>query len=56
MEREKENEDILVIDENTIYEIDMNCMKCKTENCHKEEKKREKYEKKAFDEWTNRFM
>lgn len=46
-------QDLLVIEDNTIYEIDMHCMKCRTGDCHKEEKKRSKYEKKAYDQWMN---
>ena len=31
-------EDILIIEENTIYEIDINCMECKKERQEKEKK------------------
>ena len=51
MRYRKEEEDILVIEDNTIYEIDMHCMKCKTEHCHESEKRRGKYDKKAYSQW-----
>lgn len=51
----EEEEDILVIEDNTIYEIDMQCMKCKTGHCHESEKRMEKYEKKAYNEWINQY-
>lgn len=53
MGNRKEEEDILVIEDNTIYEIDMQCMKCKTGHCHESEKRMGKYEKKAYNEWIN---
>lgn len=38
----EEGEDVLVIDENTIYEIDMHCVKCKQKTEETKEKQMEK--------------
>lgn len=34
-------EDILIIEENTIYEIDINCMECKKEKERQEKEKKD---------------
>lgn len=54
MEQIKGEQDVLVIDDNTIYEIDMNCMRCKKGDCIEQNKKLKKYEKKQYDEWINK--
>lgn len=38
----KEPEDVLVIDDNTIYEIDMHCVRCKTLNSEGKNHKKQK--------------
>ncbi|MBQ1394137.1 MAG: hypothetical protein IIY81_11550 [Lachnospiraceae bacterium] len=54
MEKSMEDQDVLVIEDNTIYEIDMQCMHCKKGGCKEQNKKMKKYEKKKYDEWTNK--
>ena len=54
MEQTKGEQDVLVIDDNTIYEIYMNCMRCKKGDCIEQNKKLKKYEKKQYDEWINK--